>query len=101
MLPRTHRLLCVGDESDLLRTRCAVLSHSGYNAHSVSPEEAEALLKTDVYDLVILSARMSEERFHRVLLVAGQTPTLVLNGFTFVRDLLNRVEEKLILPASL
>jgi DNA-binding response OmpR family regulator len=92
---RPARLLCIGKEPDLLQTRCAVLSVSGYDAQSATLAEAEALLKTKHYDLVIVSALMSKSETDRILAAAHSTPTLVLNGFTLAKDLLNQVERLL------
>jgi DNA-binding response OmpR family regulator len=56
MPSRPARLLCVGKELDSLQTRCAVLSQSGYDAKSATVAEAEILVRTEQFDLVILSA---------------------------------------------
>ena len=50
------RLLCVGKDPDLLQTRCAVLSRYGYDAISATVADAEMLLHTEAFDLVIVSA---------------------------------------------
>jgi hypothetical protein len=41
-------------EPDLLETRCAVLSQSGYDAQSASLQEAETLLLGEKFDLIIV-----------------------------------------------
>jgi DNA-binding response OmpR family regulator len=89
------RVLCVGKQLDLLRTRCAVLTVSGYDARSATLQEAETLLKTEQYDLVIVSALMSESERDRILAAADVTPTLVLRGFTLVSVLLTQVDHVL------
>ena len=50
------RLLCVGSDVVHLKTRCDVLVSVGYIARSVTVWEAEILLQTDEFNLVIVSA---------------------------------------------
>jgi hypothetical protein len=95
MASRSARLLCVGKELDLLRTRCDVLSQSGYDGQSASLEEAEALLLKEEFDLVIVSAWLTESERDRILAAAGLTPTLVLHKLTFAPELLAEVERRL------
>jgi DNA-binding response OmpR family regulator len=101
MPSRPARLLCVGEESDLLRTRCAVLSVSGYDAQSATLPEAETLLQTEQYDLVIVSALMSDSEGKRILAAAHPTPVLVLRGFTHATDLLAQLERLLPRPSEI
>jgi hypothetical protein len=91
------RLLCLGKEQDSLQTRCAVLSHSGYDTKSATVAEGELLLRTEKFDLIIVSAFLSNEEKDCVILAAGDTPALVLEGFTFAEELLAQVAR--ILPA--
>jgi hypothetical protein len=95
MPSRPARLLCVGKELDSLQTRCAVLSHSGYDAKSATVAEAEILLRTEEFDLVIISAFLSQEEQDNVISAAPATPTLVLDGVTFPSELLAQVERRL------
>jgi hypothetical protein len=78
----SFRLLCIGTELDSLQTRSAVLNHCGYDAKSATIPEAEILLRTEEFDLVILSAFLSQEERGRLILAARDTPTLVLEGRT-------------------
>jgi hypothetical protein len=96
MPSRPARLLCVGKELDSLQTRCAVLSHSGYDAKSATVAEAEILLRTEEFDLVIVSAFLSPEEQASVISAAGETPALVLEGVTFPPELLAQVERRLL-----
>jgi hypothetical protein len=57
---RPARLLCTGTEPELLQTRCAVLVQSGYQAQSATLPESEVLVRTQEFDLVIVSAWLSE-----------------------------------------
>ena len=95
MAARLTRLLCVGKDPALLRTRCAVLSQSGYDARSATVSEAELLLLTEEFDLIIVSAFLDEWEKGRVLAAAGTMPTLVLRGLTLAPALLVEVERVL------
>jgi CheY-like chemotaxis protein len=95
MPTRPARLLCVGKNSDLLRTRCAVLSHYGYEAQSATASEAELLLRTQEFDLIIVSAFLDEWEKGRVLSAACKVPTYVLRGLTLAPELLGEVERML------
>ncbi len=74
------RLLCVGKDPALLRTRCAVLSQSGYDAKPATVPEAQSLLRTEKFDLIIISALLDEWEKGRILTAAGTMPTLVCAG---------------------
>ena len=95
MATRLTRLLCVGKDPALLRTRCAVLSQSGYDARSATVSEAELLLLTEEFDLIIVSAFLDEWEKGRILAAAGTMPTLVLRGLTLAPALLVEVERVL------
>jgi hypothetical protein len=95
MLSRAARLLCAGKEADLLQSRCAVLRYSGYDARAASLREAEILLRTEKYDLVIISSCLSEWERGRILSAAGKTPRYVLRGVTFASELLAQAERLL------
>jgi hypothetical protein len=90
------RLLCVGNGSDHLQTRCAVLGSVGYDAKSAALPEAETLLRTEHFDLIIVSAWLEEWDRERILAAADKTPVLVLTELTFAEDLLAKVEHHLV-----
>jgi hypothetical protein len=92
---RPTRLLCVGNEADLLQSRCAVLRHAGYDARVATLEDAEILLRTEKYDLAIISASLSEWEKGRILSAAGTISTYVLRGLTFAPELLAQIERRL------
>ncbi len=100
MPTRPARLLCVGKELELLQTHCAVLGHSGYDALAAVLAEAEILLRTSKFDLVIISAWLSEWEKGRILTAAGETPALLLTELTLADDLLAQVERLLPTTAS-
>jgi hypothetical protein len=89
---RPMRILCVGMDRTLLDSRCAVLASQGYDARPIQFAEAEELLKTAVFDLVILSAMLSLEEEKRILAaVPGATKTLALESLVTPPDLLRKV----------
>ena len=89
------RLLCVGEEPELLELRCAVLSRAGYHAKYATVPELETILRTEDFDLVIVSAWLQEWQNERIVTAAGKTPTLVLSRLTLVDDLLDQVKRLL------
>jgi DNA-binding response OmpR family regulator len=95
MRPRPGRLLCAGKDIALLQKRCAVLRYSGYEVQAATLEEAETLLRNEAYDLVIISAQLSDWEKARMLTVAGRTPAYVLPGLTLADELLAQVERRL------
>jgi DNA-binding response OmpR family regulator len=90
------RILCIGKDSGLLRSRCAVLTHAGYDAQAVMFAEAESLLRTAEFDLIILSAILSaEERDHISEFIGDGVPILALKKLTFASELLADIEHRL------
>jgi DNA-binding response OmpR family regulator len=98
MAPRSARLLCVGTDLELMETRCAVLSKSGYDAQSATVSNAEILLRREQFDLIVVSAWLSESERDRVTAAAGSTPTCILQGLTLASELLAQVER--LLPSA-
>jgi DNA-binding response OmpR family regulator len=94
-MPTGARILCVGDESNLLIICCEVLTHAGYDSQTATIAEAEDILIDQAFDLIIVSAFLSEANQQRVLSAAGATPTLVLYGLTTAPELLAGVEARL------
>jgi hypothetical protein len=96
MLSNKARMLCIGKDSGLLRSRCAVLDHAGYHAQAVMFAEAKNLLQTEEFDLIILSAILStEERDHISAFIGDAVPILALKKLTFASELLADVEQRL------
>jgi DNA-binding response OmpR family regulator len=96
MLSNPPRILCIGKDSGLLRSRCAVLTHAGYHAQAVMLAEAESLLRTAEFDLIILSAILSpEERDHISAFIGGTIPIVALKKLTFASELFAEIEQRL------
>ena len=88
---KTVQLPCVGQDTNLLRSRCAVLACSDFDAESCTPLETKNRLASKEYDAIIVSALMSDDDYKLVLAAARSTPSIVLSGFTPVPDLLSLV----------
>ena len=90
------RILCIGKDSGLLRSRCAVLGHAGYDARYVMYPDAERLLTHEPFDLIILSAILSQEEKDHIWTIVGDTrPILTLKKLVFASELLRDVEQRL------
>jgi DNA-binding response OmpR family regulator len=88
----TARILCLGRNAELLKTRCAVLTHHGYLADAATIPEGFFQLRSEKYDLLIVSARLAEKSGKRL---PADLPTLVLDGVVFPVQLLQEVARKL------
>jgi DNA-binding response OmpR family regulator len=88
------KILCIAWDSAMLDSRCAVLKASGYDASSASPEVAESLLRSQEFDLIVVSA-LSDYDKHRILNLVDGAKLLVLKGLTMPKDLLALVRERL------
>jgi DNA-binding response OmpR family regulator len=93
MKEKRPQILCVGHEPDLLELRCSILNQAGYDCRAAKVEEAEAVLKPEKVDLVIVSARVSQDEKRRITALARGIPLFFLNGVTFPRDLLKNVSD--------
>lgn len=91
MTKKRPQILCVGNEPDLLALRCAILDQAGYSCVAAKLEEAESVLKHGTIDLVIVSAKVSEQEKLQATSMAREIPLVFLNGVTFPRDLLQSV----------
>ena len=91
------RVLCTGNDPEVLQSRCAVLRPAGYEAQAATPPEVEIFLRTEEFDLIVVSARLSESEKGRILSAVGETPTYVLHRLTLAEELLSDVE-RLLLP---
>jgi hypothetical protein len=90
------RILCIGADESLLRTRCAVLAQNGYDAVCSLFPGAGGILRSERFDLIVASAFLSDQEKAEVLaIVDDKTPTIMLQGLTMAPELLNLVESRL------
>lgn len=97
MISRSPKLLCVGTDPLLLRTRCDVLARNGFDAQAAALSEAEFLLHSGSYDLVIISAGLPDCELQRLMSTADGTPAHVLTELTLAAELLDQVKGQLTL----
>ena len=88
------KILCVEQNVSVRKSRCAILKNSGYDAAPASPKVAEVLLRSQKFDLIVLS-RLSDFDLHRVINLADGADVLVLDGFTAPSELLSLVAQRL------
>jgi DNA-binding response OmpR family regulator len=87
------RILCIEKDLALVETRCSVLEQAGYDA---SPIEAESLLHSQAFDLIILSATLNHEEKRRIIAAAGsKIKILALSELTMPLELLSEVAKLL------
>lgn len=91
------RILCIGKDPGLLRSRCAVLAHGGYDAQAVMFADADRLLREGSFDLVILSAILNDEERRQISAHVGDPARiLILKKLIFASELLAEVERRLL-----
>jgi DNA-binding response OmpR family regulator len=74
------RILCVGADARLLRTRKMLLASRGYNTSSATPLDVDAKIAEAEFDLVILSVSLGGEEKSRVVsILPPGTRVLPLN----------------------
>jgi DNA-binding response OmpR family regulator len=91
-----YRVLTVGTDVGMLATRQALLVSRGYDSLIATPEDLDEKLRSANFDLVILSAMLSQKERGQILaeLPAGTRP-LVLETLVWPNDLLRMVAEAL------
>ena len=72
----------------------AVLKVSGYDTSSASPQLAEIALRSQKFDLIVLS-RLSDYDLPRIVSLSDGADVLVLDEITFPSQLLSLVAERL------
>jgi CheY-like chemotaxis protein len=87
-----YRILCIGNDLDLLSSRCAVLASDGYEAESVDPVQAESALRSVRFDLVILCTTIQvQQKQEFATKIPATTKVLALDGFIRPTELLSAV----------
>jgi hypothetical protein len=88
------KILCVELDEGLLQSRCGILKSSGYDTASASPKIAEIVLRSQKFDLIVIS-RLSDSDLHRIINFSDGADLLVLDGFTSPSELLSLVAQRL------
>jgi len=88
------KILCVERDVAVLESRCEVLKYSGYDAASASPRVAEGVLRSQKFDLIVISS-VNDTDLHRIINLSDGAELLVLEGFTMPSVLLSLVAQRL------
>jgi DNA-binding response OmpR family regulator len=88
------KILCVESDPVVRQSRCAVLKYSGYDTASGSPQLAEILLRSQKFDLIVLSW-LSDYDLQRIINLADGAEVLVLEEFILPANLLSLVAQRL------
>jgi hypothetical protein len=83
------KILCVEPDSAVLESRYAILKYSGYDAVWASPQLAEIVLRSQNFDLIVLS-NLSKSDLLKIINLAGAN-VLVLYEITLPSELLSLV----------
>jgi hypothetical protein len=71
------------------------LVSSGYDAWCALYAEGESLLDTEHFDLIIVSAFLTDQEKNQIVARAGTMPTIVLRGLTLAPELLRLIKRRL------
>jgi DNA-binding response OmpR family regulator len=88
------KILCVEGDTAVRESRCAVLKYSGYDAASASPHAAEAALRSQKFDLIVISW-VNDHDLHRIVNFSDGAEVLVLEELVMPADLLSLVSQRL------
>jgi hypothetical protein len=88
------RILCVESDVAVRESRCAVLKSSGYDVASASPHLAEIVLRSQKFDLIVLSW-LRDSDLHRIINVSDGAEVLVLDCLTMPSELLSLIAQRL------
>jgi DNA-binding response OmpR family regulator len=88
------KILCVEADVAVLESRCAVLKYSGYDVVSASPHLAERVLRSQKFDLLVISS-LDDRDLQRVVNVSDGADVLVLEEITLPSELLSLVAQRL------
>jgi hypothetical protein len=88
------KILCVERDLYVRKSRCAILKYSGYDAAVASPFVAEIMLRSQKFDLIILS-ELAEFDLNSVVNFADGADVLVLEALTSPSELLSLVAQRL------
>jgi DNA-binding response OmpR family regulator len=87
---RSPKILCVEYDPVVLESRCAVLKYSGYDVASASPQSAEILLRSQRFNLLVVSS-LSNHDLHRIIDLSDGADLVVLKAVTTASELLSFV----------
>jgi DNA-binding response OmpR family regulator len=86
-------ILCVEKAASVRKSRCAILKNSGYDCAPAAPQVAEIMLRSQKFDLIVLSGPTDFD-LHRIINLADGADVLVLEELTMPSELLSLVAER-------
>ena len=90
------RILCVGTDASLLKTRRELLSFPGYDCSTAMPLDVDQVLTTATFDLVIFSVALGNEEQRRIQAkLPAETKALLLQHFVTPDELFYMVENEI------
>jgi hypothetical protein len=88
------RILCIGKDSGVLRSRCDLLESAGFTAESFIFPEGIARLQEEQFDLILLSAILTEEERTEIrTLIGASAPVLVVPKTIMASSLLAEIDQ--------
>jgi hypothetical protein len=87
---------CIGDHCDGVSGWWGLIRASVRVFSAILPDD----LRTEQFDLVVVSAWLEEWEWEQTLAAAGKTPVLVLTELMLADDLLAQVERQLVAAAQ-
>jgi DNA-binding response OmpR family regulator len=79
------RILCIDDEPNVVRLKCAILEQAGHDAvAATSAQQAIALMNAEQFDAVVTDWRLGAASGHSVLAAAKRRspiPVVVVSGY--------------------
>jgi DNA-binding response OmpR family regulator len=91
---RAAKILCIEYNVAVVESRCAVLKTSGYDVASTSPQLAEIVLRSQKFDLIVLSW-VRDYDLQQIINLADGAGVLVLEELTMPSQLLSLVAQRL------
>ena len=91
---RPPKILRVEHSAAILESRCAVLKMSGYDVASASPRVVGSVLRSQKFDLVVVSW-LNDSELQKVISFSDGAELLVLDGLTMPSELLDLVAQRL------
>jgi hypothetical protein len=89
-----RRILCIGKDSGVLRSRCDLLESAGFTAESFIFPEGMTRLQQEHFDLILLSAILTEEERNEIrTLIGTTTPVLVVPKTIMASSLLAEIDQ--------
>jgi hypothetical protein len=88
------KILCIEWDEGVLESRCAVLTLAGYESIAASPQLAQSVLRSQKFDLIVIS-RVNDLELQRIVSFSDGAAILVLEELIVPANLISLVAERL------